>query len=181
MPLLLLRRKTNVFLTKWDERDLNSLMVESAPDEMKMCLVSQGREEILRVVSMNKDYHFECYHCEASYLLTPQGFLTVLLESVFSFLNDWPHFTSPAFLFLSECFLSFPSQECGKQLSDKPGSQCFPLDSHLLCHSCHMNRVCAAAATHSIPPQNTHWSVWRSSKRSSSWFVRLKNVLPVQF
>lgn len=73
------------------------------------------------------------------------------------------------FLSLSEHFFFFLplSQECGKQLSDKPGSQCFPLDSHLLCHSCHMSRVCG---THSVPPHKTHWS-----RRAAVDFLFLKN------
>ncbi|CAG00021.1 unnamed protein product, partial [Tetraodon nigroviridis] len=64
-------------------------------------LPSEGSDETIRVVSMDKDYHVDCYRCE----------------------------------------------ECRIELNDEEGHRCYPLNSHLLCHSCHLKNIQGCASS----------------------------------
>ncbi|CAB1351541.1 unnamed protein product [Coregonus sp. 'balchen'] len=92
--------------------------------------------------AMGNSYHPGCFRCVVcSKALDGVPFTVDHLSNIYC-VSDYNRTFAPKCAACLQPIL--PAEECGKQLSDQQGSQCFPLDSHLLCHSCHMTWVCAS-------------------------------------
>ncbi|MBN3290562.1 AJUBA protein, partial [Polypterus senegalus] len=99
-------------------------------------------EDYMILPALGNFYHPGCFRCVVCNKALDGIPFTVDYQNKVYCVTDYHRIFAPKCAACSQPIL--PAEDCGVQLCDKDGQQCYPLDSHLLCHTCHLRRVSTA-------------------------------------
>uniref|UniRef100_A0A3Q2R336 WT1 interacting protein n=1 Tax=Fundulus heteroclitus TaxID=8078 RepID=A0A3Q2R336_FUNHE len=119
--------------------------------------------------ALGKSYHPGCFRC----VVCKEGLdgvpFTVDVENNIYCVKDYHTVFAPKCASCNQPILpaqvlvvtisvlcSCPHQDCGLQLNDEEGHRCYPLEGHLLCHNCHIQRLQSKLPAHQPPSYPLH-------------------------
>nr|CAD7403588.1 unnamed protein product [Timema cristinae] len=93
--------------------------------------------------AMGKSYHPGCFRCCVCNECLDGVPFTVDVDNKIYCVNDYHREQKKLYELCrwTRTFMSTVTSDCGMQLTDEPDKRCYPLDGHLMCRACHIQRL----------------------------------------